>query len=91
VSASVNHHEVQLLWNDNGCGILEEDRQKIFNAFFTKDENLGTGLGLHIVKTIIENHDGKITVEPVSGGGASFQIRLPLRNTEPQDDQEHPD
>ncbi len=91
VSAAVNHHQVQLLWNDNGCGIPEEDRQKIFNAFFTKDDNLGTGLGLHIVKTIIENHNGHITVESVPGRGALFQITLPLLNAEHQDDHDYSD
>jgi PAS domain S-box-containing protein len=79
VSARVNKNHVHLLWQDNGCGITENDRQNIFNAFFTnKGNDMGTGLGLYIVKTIIENHDGRIEVESDPGSGTRFQITLPI-------------
>jgi len=62
---------------DNGCGIKEEDIDRVFDPFFTTRPT-GTGLGLSITKRIIEEHGGKIEVESVWGKGAKFKIYLPL-------------
>ena len=57
----------------------EEIRSKVFEAFFTtKDFGKGTGLGLTVVKGIIEEHGGTIAVESVVGKGTTFWIRLPI-------------
>jgi two-component system sensor kinase FixL len=62
---------------DHGAGIREETRERIFEQFFTtKDE--GLGMGLAIVRSIIESHGGRITAENVDGGGASFHFSLPI-------------
>ena len=63
--------------SDNGCGIAEEDREKIFTPFYTTKSD-GTGLGLAIVKVIINAHQGAIGIEPGKSGGACFVIKLPL-------------
>lgn len=64
---------------DNGPGIPDAVAQKIFDPFFTtKGEAHGTGLGLFIVKKIIEEHGGKISLAPFNGAGAQFDIELPL-------------
>ena len=63
--------------SDNGCGIEREKLDKIFDPFFsTKDS--GTGLGLYIVSTEVENNNGKISVESERGKGTSFDIVLPI-------------
>lgn len=68
---------VLLSWRDDGCGMPEEAQRKAFTAFFTT-KNSGSGLGLFITKTIIENHGGHITVEPAGASGICFQIILPV-------------
>jgi signal transduction histidine kinase len=73
-----NRH-VRLGVSDTGHGMPEEIRSKIFDPFFTtKDFGKGTGLGLTVVKGIIEEHGGTIAVESVVGKGTTFWIRLPL-------------
>lgn len=68
---------------DNGPGLDDKKCEKIFQPFFTTKEE-GTGLGLSIVERIIENHDGKITVESTLGQGTCFSIYLPIK--EPDDE-----
>ncbi len=63
---------------DNGKGIPEEIRDRIFQPFFTtKPQGEGTGLGLHIVKGIIDKHKGEISMES-EPGRTSFTITLPI-------------
>jgi signal transduction histidine kinase len=67
---------------DSGSGIPPELRGKIFQPFVTsKDSTEGTGLGLNIVKQIIESHQGKVGYEPRPEGGSKFWIWLPLFKT----------
>jgi Signal transduction histidine kinase len=69
--------------SDTGHGMPEEIRSKIFDPFFTtKDFGKGTGLGLTVVKGIVEEHGGTIAVESVVGQGTTFWIRLPLDRAE---------
>ena len=64
---------------DTGCGIPEEIRERIFDAFFTtKPAGEGTGLGLDIVRKIIEKHQGRIEVDSEVGRGTTFTVRLPI-------------
>jgi signal transduction histidine kinase len=64
---------------DTGHGIPQEALKKIFEPFFTtKEFGKGTGLGLTVVKGIIEEHQGSIAVESVAGGGTTFTILLPV-------------
>ncbi|SHM00291.1 His Kinase A (phospho-acceptor) domain-containing protein [Chitinophaga jiangningensis] len=67
---------------DNGIGINESYRDKIFTMFqrlHSKSEYEGTGIGLAIVKKIIQKHNGHITVESTEGQGATFIMVLPLQ------------
>jgi PAS domain S-box-containing protein len=68
---------VELTIADSGMGIDENDKDKIFNPFFTTKEK-GTGLGLAIVHNIVEAHGGMIGVESELGKGSAFTITLPL-------------
>lgn len=65
--------------SDTGHGMPEEIRSKIFEPFFTtKNFGKGTGLGLTVVKGIIEEHGGTIAVESIVDKGTTFWIRLPV-------------
>jgi PAS domain S-box-containing protein len=64
---------------DSGPGVPDEDRDKIFEPFFTtKSDGKGTGLGLPIVRNIVEQHRGEIRVERSDLGGAAFRVILPI-------------
>jgi len=69
---------------DNGCGMDEETRAKIFHSFFSTKGSRGTGLGLMITKKIIDEHEGVIEVESEVGKGTKFFIRLPERDQSPE-------
>ena len=71
---------VAIVVADDGPGIEEDDRRRLFERFFrsVKSEGLpGAGLGLSIVKAIAETHGGSISVESAPGHGATFQLRMP--------------
>lgn len=63
---------------DNGCGIPEENREKIFTPFFSGSPS-GSGLGLPLARKIINLHKGKLTFDSQPGRGTTFYIRLPRR------------
>jgi len=70
---------VKVLVRDTGKGIKPEDQAKIFEPFFTtKIRGEGTGLGLGIVKKIIEKHGGEIMFQSEVGVGTTFIVRLPV-------------
>ena len=62
---------------DYGVGISEEMRDRLFDPFFTT-KNEGLGMGLAIVRSIVEAHGGTITAENADGGGARFEFVLPV-------------
>jgi len=64
--------------SDTGVGLPIENLDNIFNAFFTTKPR-GTGLGLAITRSVIQSHGGHIWVTVNSGGGATFQFTLPIR------------
>lgn len=67
---------VEVIFKDTGGGIPEKNRLKIFNPFFTTKDS-GSGLGLPIVKRIVEEHYGKIETES-SDSGTAFHLYFPL-------------
>jgi PAS domain S-box-containing protein len=69
---------ISVVVRDNGSGISEATRERLFEQFFTTKEE-GLGMGLAIVRSIIEAHGGSITAENADGGGARFHFRLPIK------------
>jgi signal transduction histidine kinase len=65
---------------DNGCGMDEETKEKIFRRFFSTKGSRGTGLGLMITKKIIDEHEGAIEFDSEKGKGTRFIIRLPEKD-----------
>jgi PAS domain S-box-containing protein len=70
---------VELIVSDTGPGILREDRERIFEPYFSTRKR-GTGLGLAIVGRIVAEHQGKIRVQENAPRGARFIIELPIAN-----------
>ncbi|HEX5834525.1 MAG TPA: ATP-binding protein, partial [Pyrinomonadaceae bacterium] len=68
---------LQLQFSDNGMGMPDDVRQKIFEPFFSTKGAHGTGLGLSVSYSIIERHEGSISVESQHGTGTTFTIDLP--------------
>jgi two-component system sensor histidine kinase SenX3 len=73
---------VEVSVTDQGVGIPEEDRERVFERFFRVDEARsrhtgGTGLGLAIVKHTVQNHGGDVRVWSQVDHGSTFTIRLP--------------
>ncbi len=71
-------HVVVIRVSDNGPGVPEEIKDKIFQPFFSTKEE-GTGLGLSIAERIIEDHDGCLSLRSKEGKGATFIITLPCK------------
>ena len=64
---------------DNGMGIREADQKRIFDPFFQAQDNKpGTGIGLNIVKRIVDMHHGEISVVSEVGKGSTFTVVLPV-------------
>jgi two-component system sensor histidine kinase PilS (NtrC family) len=76
IRVEVNANQREIVVEDTGEGVAEEDRDKLFEPFYTTKDN-GTGLGLANVYANVEAHKGRIYVEPGSLGGARFIIELP--------------
>lgn len=75
-TAPVDQKSVMVAVTDNGSGISEEDRQRLFDPFFTKKQG-GMGVGLTTTQNIINSHKGSIEVESQPGSGTTFRIVLP--------------
>ncbi|EAQ78880.1 sensor histidine kinase [Blastopirellula marina] len=85
IEKSADNSTVELSIADNGCGIREEDHEKVFERFYRGDRKRvpgeptqGTGLGLSICAAVIASHDGSIRIESAPDVGTTFRITLPL-------------
>lgn len=86
ISAHKDSDSVCIILSDTGCGISEEDMEKIFEPFFStkvKSEasvySSGSGLGLSFCKKIVEEHNGSISVDSEVNAGTTFTIQLPVK------------
>jgi len=77
VAISSNEDSVIMVWEDSGEGIPEDALEKVWDPFFTTKAK-GTGLGLGIVKNIIESHDGSIRIGNRDARGTRVTVKLPV-------------
>ncbi len=94
LSSEDNRPVVELRVADRGPGIPEDERPHVFEPFFrgrqaAEHQIRGTGLGLSLVKEIVEDHGGTVTVRNGSGLGAEFVVHLPIAPAERQDEFAH--
>lgn len=76
--------EVTVAVRDRGPGIAEEDLSRVFDRFWTGATSKGgSGLGLSIVRHVVERHGGRVTVDSEVGVGSTFTLRLPTRISGP--------
>ncbi|WP_059008505.1 sensor histidine kinase [Streptomyces specialis] len=75
--SSTRQEGMSVTVSDEGPGIPEEAMQRVFTRFWRGSDRGGTGLGLYIVKGIVEAHGGTVTVGRSAGGGARFRFILP--------------
>ncbi len=83
VFVASNDNELIIRVQDTGIGIAEKDLSRIFNEFYRSENakkmvNFGTGLGLSLVKQIVESYGGTINVRSKIQQGSTFEVRLPL-------------
>ncbi|MDZ7646434.1 MAG: HAMP domain-containing sensor histidine kinase [Cytophagales bacterium] len=78
VSTRTNGDTIEIIVKDNGNGIPDPIKEKIFQPFFTtKPTGQGTGLGLSLSYDIVKAHGGELKVETKEGEGSEFTITLP--------------
>ena len=84
VSGRIEQDELRISVSDNGIGMTEELREKLFKKFYSTKGSKGTGLGLVITRKVVQEHGGSISVESEPGKGTSFYIRIPLKTSSPR-------
>ena len=72
---------VRIDFTDTGTGMPEEVKKRIFEPFMTYGKKHGTGLGMSIVKKVIEDHKGTIEINSVMGKGTTITMYLPIKNS----------
>lgn len=77
ISAQKTDNEVQVAVSDNGQGITEAEKSRIFQRYPSVKREVGTGLGLYLSKQIIEAHNGRIWFETELGKGTTFYFTVP--------------
>jgi signal transduction histidine kinase len=77
ISIRANHRVVVIDFEDEGQGISDDVIEKIWDPFFTT-KDMGTGLGLGVVKNLIESHGGSIQIINRPRGGACVTVELPV-------------
>jgi signal transduction histidine kinase len=83
IRTHANGSGVELSVSDTGPGLGREDLPRLFESFFTTKAE-GLGLGLSIVRSIVDAHGGRVTGENDPGRGATFRVQLPACREEPQ-------
>lgn len=83
VSLALHNNQVNVAIQDFGSGMSQDDLKKIFNRFYRVDrarsrEKGGTGLGLPIVKELVESYGGHVSVDSIENHGSIFRVYLPI-------------
>jgi K+-sensing histidine kinase KdpD len=83
LTVSTKEHDgaVRIDFTDTGTGMPEEVKNRIFEPFMSYGKKHGTGLGMAIVKKVIDDHQGKIEIDSVMGKGTTISIYLPVKKS----------
>lgn len=80
VALAKDQQTLELIYTDNGAGMSEETRQRIYEPFYTTRRGVGSGLGMHIIFNMVtELLKGTVRCSSRPGKGVRFEIRLPIR------------
>ncbi len=79
VRTGLKNSKVFFEFTDTGTGMPEEVKRRIFEPFVTYGKRRGTGLGMAIVKKIIDDHGGRIEVESEVGKGTTMRVIIPVK------------
>ncbi len=82
ITAETKGDILEIAVADNGPGIPEAIRSRLFEPFQTHGKEKGLGLGLVITKTLVEAHNGQVSVETKTGEGTTFLLRFPISTSE---------
>ena len=85
ISSYIENNYINILIEDDGPGIKDSEKDKIFNVFYQSENSNnipGTGIGLAYARTLAESHHGKLSVKDSNLGGAAFILSLPLYGEE---------
>jgi len=74
-----NDNQIRFEVSDNGCGMSDEVKDRLFSSFFSTKGGQGTGLGLLVTQKLIREHGGEITFTSQEGEGSTFAVRLPYK------------
>ncbi len=86
LSAKVDHHSILICVTDQGIGLSDDEKGKIFQKYFRGQRvqtQTGAGLGLHIVDWVVRDHGGEVLVKSAQGLGSRFCLRLPFKPITP--------
>ena len=86
IAVTTRNGSARLSIADHGSGLRPEDRERIFEPFYRADpsrsrDSGGAGLGLSIVNAVVAAHGGRVDVKETTGGGATFEVELPLASS----------
>ena len=87
LKAQIQDKKVLFTVKDNGIGVRDPDKTKIFTPYFTTKSSTksGHGVGMYVVKMVIENHGGRIWFDSKYPEGTAFYVELPLNQTSPSE------
>lgn len=89
ISLQKENNRIIFVVTDNGVGISESAKPYLFDKFYQEDlshSTAGNGLGLTLVKTVVEKYDGRVSVESQKGQGSSFTVEMPINDVSLNDD-----
>lgn len=87
-TASIANGKLQLVCENSGAGISEEDQKRVFDRFFQQhNESGGAGIGLALVKELVEVLNGKVTVTSVPDKNTVFKVTIPVKKSDFKDSQ----
>ncbi|NNF07065.1 MAG: PAS domain-containing protein [Candidatus Eisenbacteria bacterium] len=78
ISCSEQNEQLVIAFHDNGTGIKDTDQSRVFDPFFTTKGTKGTGLGMCIVKSLVETNDGQIQIDSEWGKGTEVEMQFPI-------------